>query len=250
MPGDHSEFLEYLQLACGEPRLVTKSELLASVRARALPISDRQLTFYVTEGLLPRSVRVGSRAGAYPKSVVNLLTWILRFRERGVPVEAIKELLPVWKFLVRSRNEGRLELAEFEYIIRQKVHTFEANIAVPELLVDVIMDFCSDCRRKLCIVTKEGRELQLSDPKATVGFAAARRRQDESGESTLHWWGYRRVTLAVPPEDYGSDPTTIILGLRPNEKLPNCDAGQPALSKEAPGSNEEPITVEADDLVS
>jgi DNA-binding transcriptional MerR regulator len=222
---DHSEFLEFLQLGGGEPRLVTKSELLAEVRERGFPISDRQLTFYVSEGLLPRSVRVGSRAGAYPSLVVDLLTWILRFREMGVPIEAIKELLPVWKSLIRARNEGRLDLAEFEYVVRQQLESFEAILAVPTLLTDVVMGLCPDCRRDLVVVAKDGRELPLTAPETTIGFAAVRRRTDESGASSLAWWGYRRITLAGPPDDYAADPTTVVLGVRPNEAPPRREPG-------------------------
>jgi hypothetical protein len=53
---EQNDFLEFLQLEQGEPRLVTKSELLEQIRAQGLTISDRQLTFYVTEGLVPKSV--------------------------------------------------------------------------------------------------------------------------------------------------------------------------------------------------
>jgi DNA-binding transcriptional MerR regulator len=223
---DHSEFLEFLELDGGEPRLVTKSELLAAVRQRGFPISDRQLTFYVTEGLVPKSVRVGSRAGAYPRLVVSLLTWILRFREMGVPIEAIKELVPTWKFLIRSRNEGRLDLAEFEYVARGQLESLEAVLAVPALLTDVVSGFCADCRRRLVIVTKDGHELPLTAPETTIGFAAANRRVDESGAESLHWWGYRRITLATPPKDFGADPTTVVLGARPNEPLPRRRSDQ------------------------
>ena len=111
---DQNEFLEFMMLDRGEPQLVTKSELLERVRGYGLAISDRQLTFYVTEGLLPKSIRAGSRAGVYPRKVVSLLSWILRFREMGVPLEAIKELIPVWKFLMKCRNDGVLDLQQFE----------------------------------------------------------------------------------------------------------------------------------------
>jgi DNA-binding transcriptional MerR regulator len=219
---DHNEFLEFLQLEGAEPRLVTKSELLAHVRGLGFPISDRQLTFYVSEGLMPRSVRVGTRAGAYPCLVVSLLTWVLRFREMGVPIEAIKELVPVWKFLVRARSQDRLDLAEFDYVVRQRLESFEAILAVPELVTEVfVRHVCSDCRRKLVIVDKAGRELPVTAPEATIGFAAVRQRPEESGGTTPEWWGYRRMTLAVPPDDYETDPMTVILGAGPNAPLPS-----------------------------
>jgi len=217
---DQNEFLEFLQMEAGEFSLVTKSELVAAVRERGFSISDRQLTFYVSEGLLPRSVRVGSRAGAYPRLVISLLTWILRCREMGVPVDAIKELLPVWKYVVRARRDHRVDLAELEYVGRQHLDSFDAVLAVPELLTEVLGGYCPNCRRGIVVVAKDGRELALSDAATTIGFAAARRRPAEDGDSSVDWWGYRRIALSVPPEDYGVDPTTVVLGVKPNEPLP------------------------------
>ena len=61
---EENGFLEYLQLQGSDPELVTKSELISAVRQRGYSVGDRQLTFYISEGLVPKSVRVGSRAGA------------------------------------------------------------------------------------------------------------------------------------------------------------------------------------------
>jgi DNA-binding transcriptional MerR regulator len=220
---DQNDFLEFLMLEPGEPQLVTKSELLEKVKSRGLAISARQLTFYVTEGLLPKSVRVGSRAGVYPLQVVDLLSWILRSREMGIPVEAIKELIPLWKYLMRSRNDGILDLAEFEYIARQKLSSFDAVLAVPELVTFVLFNrLCADCRKKLDIklLDKDGKSHPINDPETTIGFAAVKRVQDESATEKTDWFGYRRITLASPPTDYAADPTTVVLGVSPDEAVP------------------------------
>jgi DNA-binding transcriptional MerR regulator len=220
---DQNDFLEFLMLEPGEPHLVTKSELLEKVKERGLAISDRQLTFYVTEGLLPKSVRVGSRAGAYPMQVVNLLSWILRSREMGIPVEAIKELIPLWKYLTRCRNDGILDLAEFEYIARQKLSTFDSVLAIPELVTYVLFNgLCLDCRTKLDIklLAKDGKSHPINSAETTIGFAAVKRSQDDLGNEKSDWFGYRRITLASPPADYAEDPTTIVLGISPTEPLP------------------------------
>ena len=58
---DENGFLEYLQLQGSEPDLVTKSDLVNEVRQSGYRIGNRQLSFYVTEGILPKSIRVGSR---------------------------------------------------------------------------------------------------------------------------------------------------------------------------------------------
>jgi DNA-binding transcriptional MerR regulator len=224
---DQNDFLEFLMLEPGEPHLVTKSELLERVRQRGLAISDRQLTFYVSEGLLPKSVRVGSRAGVYPMQVVNLLSWILRSREMGISVEAIKELVPLWKYLTRCRNEGMLDLAEFEYIARQKLSSLDSVLAVPELVTYVLYShICQECRKRLDVqlLAKDGRSYPINDSATTIGFAAVKRRQDESGDEKTDWFGYRRITLASPPADYAADPTTVVLGIAPDEPTPPSPA--------------------------
>ncbi|MGW6507735.1 MerR family transcriptional regulator [Streptomyces niveus] len=218
---EENGFLEYLQLQDGEPDLVTKSELIARVRAEGYSVSDRQLTFYVTEGLLPRSVRVGSRAGAYPSIVVELVTWILRFRDGGLPIEALKELLPVWKFLIRARSSRELDLGELEYVARQHVTSVEGSLGVARVVIDVMTCYCPKHRKDIVIVAKDGTKMPMGDPKSTVGFAVARMPETEDADPGPRWFATTRVSLAST--DPGSlDPTTVILGLKPNDPLPQA----------------------------
>jgi DNA-binding transcriptional MerR regulator len=220
-------FFEYLQLQDGEPNLVTKSELIARVRGAGYPVSDRQLTFYVTEGLMPRSVRVGSRAGAYPTVVVELLTWILRARDVGASIEALKELLPVWKFLIRARSSGELILGELEYVARQHVTSVEGSLGVVRVVADVMGHRCPRCQKDMVIVLKNGERRPMNSPETTVGFAIARSFEDEDGASTPDWFAATRVSLAFT-DSHSSDPTTVILGVKPNEALPpDPDADRP-----------------------
>jgi len=223
MVHEQNGFLEYLELQDGRSSLVTKSELLANVRKAGYSISDRQLTFYVSEGLVPRSVRVGTRAGAYPTSVVWLMEWILEARDAGASIDALKELLPVWKFLVRARNDNVLNLGEFEYVARQHVTSYEASLDVPRVVTSVLMrSCCSRCRGKMSVVYKDGTSASFNDSNAT-GFAIARTQTDseEAGGPTSgpQWWGSARITLSVPL-NYSTDPTTVILGVKPNDTPP------------------------------
>ncbi|MER7910406.1 hypothetical protein [Streptomyces sp. NPDC096068] len=219
---EENGFLEYLQLQEGPPDLVTKSELIARVRSEGYSISDRQLTFYVTEGLVPRSVRVGSRAGAYPSIVVELLTWILRARDIGVPIEALKELLPVWKFLIRARSLRELDLGELEYVARQHVTSVEGSLGVVRTVVDVMTCYCPKHRKDIVIVAKDGTKMPMGDRTSTVGFAVARKPEAEDADTDLspRWFATTRVSLAST-DPGSSDPTTVILGIKPNEPLPS-----------------------------
>ena len=174
MVHEQNGFLEYLELQDGRSSLVTKSELLANVRKAGYSISDRQLTFYVSEGLVPRSVRVGTRAGAYPTSVVWLMEWILEARDAGASIDALKELLPVWKFLVRARNDNVLNLGEFEYVARQHVTSYEASLDVPRVVTSVLMrSCCSRCLRRPGSATER------------VGRTSARNGKSRSGPTAF-----------------------------------------------------------------
>ncbi len=221
MATEKNGFLEYLQLQGGDPDLVTKSELIAAVRDAGFRLSDRQLTFYASEDLLPRSVRVGSRAGAYPTIVVELMMWILGAREQGTSIEALRELLPVWKSLMLSRREGRLDLAELEYIARQHVNSTEAAVSVPAVISRVMRDCCPDCLGSIAIHYKDGTSKQLNDSDATISFAIARTPDvgpdDEQPEP--QWYASTRMTLATTTHP-STDPTTVLLGIKPNGSLP------------------------------
>jgi DNA-binding transcriptional MerR regulator len=223
MAFDDGGFMEYLELQ-GSTDLVTKSELISEVRSSGNSVSDRQLTFYVSEGLIPKSVRVGTRAGVYPRVVVELLSWILTARDRGVPIEAIKELIPVWRYLVRARRERLMSLTELEYIARQHVTSLEGIIAVPMLVGDVLMGYCPPCRSDIKIIRKDGTEKSIDDTETTVGFAFAHRSQNEDGEESTRWVGQTHVTFAFV-HDLRNDPTTVLLGVRPNEEFPEIQPG-------------------------
>ncbi|GAB3757558.1 hypothetical protein GCM10027599_23820 [Yimella radicis] len=229
MTVEENGFLEYLQLQGSDPDLVTKSDLLNEVRQVGYRIGERQLSFYVTEGILPKSIRVGSRAGAYPRVVVDLLKWVLRAREGGLTVDAIRELLPVWKLLTRARRERRLDLGELEYVARQRVLSTEGSTAMPVVVSDVLMT-CPECHgctpADIVVVMKDGEEKNLDDINTTLGFAIARQVEVETpGKDTPEvrsvWLARTRITLATGvDQDLRTDPTTVILGVRPNEELP------------------------------
>lgn len=241
MAVEENGFLEYLQLQGSDPDLVTKSDLLNEVRLVGYRIGERQLSFYVSEGILPKSVRVGSRAGAYPRIVVELLKWVLRAREGGLTVDAIRELLPVWKLLTRARRDKLLDLGELEYVARQHVRTTEGSMAMPAVVSDVLTT-CPDCLgctpANIVVVMKDGQKKSLEDINTTLGFAIARQVEvdtvdGEEPEVRSVWLARTRITLATGvDQDLRTDPTTVIVGVGPNEKLPE-GSGAPGSPRRA-----------------
>ncbi|MGV0039033.1 helix-turn-helix domain-containing protein [Mycobacterium colombiense] len=215
-------FFEYLELQGGKADLCTKSELIHQVRDAGYRLSDRQLTFYVSEGLVPHSVRAGSRAGVYPAVVVQLMKWILQMREEGLSIDALRELLPVWKFLIKARSDSALALGEFEYVARQHVTSLEAMIAIPRVLWHVMVRARRGGRcENVVLIDKAGRKSPLSDHATTVGFAIARLLQDDDESAPVKpvWFLSTRITVAAT-DSPNTDPTTVILGRKPGESLP------------------------------
>src|SRR5690606_39206015 len=118
-----------------------------------------------SEGIIPKSVRVGSRAGAYPQVVADLLIWVLWARDGGVPIEAIKELIPVWKLLIRARSAKVLDIGELEYVVREHVSTVEGLFAIPQVVTYVIRrHLCSKCLSNMKVIYKDGTARSMNDP--------------------------------------------------------------------------------------
>lgn len=199
------DFLEYLELQ-QEASLITKSELIEQVRGRGLKISDRLLTYYSTEGLIPKSVRIGSRSGAYPAVVADLLAWVIQSRNRGVAVEAIKEMLPVWKWLQRSHLKKELNLSEFELVARNHIKSPEAMFALPPL-VYAVFD-CPQCLAETKLVLKDGSVVDATE-KPVLSFALVMPSSDSDGDQRSF-----TTTLTLPVDRGGiNDPQAIVLEL-------------------------------------
>jgi DNA-binding transcriptional MerR regulator len=232
---EENGFLEYLQLQDGSSALVTKSELVSRIRKQGYSLSDRQLTFYVTEGLVPRSVRVGTRAGAYPAIVVSLLEWVVAARDAGVSIDALKELLPVWKFLIRAYNDKSLDIGELEYVARQHVTSLEGSMVVPRLVTWVMTErCCPECQVGVDIVYKDGTTKPISSVDATIGFAIARTPTDDEEESNVpRWYASTRLSLGHQRK-FATDPTTVLLGVKPNAEIPADEEPSPQSAHHRP----------------
>lgn len=229
-------FFEYLELQGGDGRLLTKSELLSKVRQAGFSLSPRQLTFYISENLVPQSVRAGSRAGVYPAIVADLMIWILAMRKAGASIEALRELLPIWKFLVRSRTNHLLDIAELELVARQHAESTEAQYAVPAVVTHVMhRTCCPNChaRDEIKVVDKERVSRRMVAPETTVGFAIARPLDSGVGAATdgddqerppggKEWIASARITLSGITSP-NNDPTVVRMGRKANEPMPPDD---------------------------
>jgi DNA-binding transcriptional MerR regulator len=234
MEAQAAEVLDFFELGRSVD-MVTKSELLEAARSRGVKISDRNLTYYTSEGLLPRSVRVGSRAGAYPIVVVELLTWVVRSRDRGLSLDGIRELLPLWKALVRARKEGHVDLAEAEYISRQTVHSSEANFAVPWVVSEVFAYLCPECAADVVWCLKDGSTASMAAEDLRLTFLLTELDDDGKQAHTVAWT--QLVLPGIGAEPDLNDPAMMILGAPNGVPVAGCMSGH---SLEGARSNSTP----------
>lgn len=211
------DFMELMELQ-GNLDMITKTELLASTRVHGAGVTDRQLTSFVSDGLLPKSARIGSRGGAYPALVQEQLNFVKRYRKRGLSVQSVKELLPLWRYMKRAIRDHEVSLSEFEYIARENVTQPEAWYAVPSVLQEALP--CPKCKKEewqdLKFRLKNGDELPaVGDDTVTIGFVMAKQ-DDDGGVCTVS-----RMRLAVPRDDEGHNDTSIVLGVPNGIELPD-----------------------------
>lgn len=208
MTDSGADFIAYLQLQ-GDLEMFTKTELFEYVRQHTGTITQRRLTSYITEGLVPKSARIGSRSAAYPKIVGNLVVWITQARKRGMSVEAIREVLPLWRFVMAGRRDKCIDLGAFERLARDELTSPEAAYAVPAVLMGCLP--CPHCGaddlRDIKYVMKDGTIINAGEDPVSVGFLIAE--VDETGEPRKIS-SYRAI---LPYEDEGDEPSTIVLGI-------------------------------------
>jgi DNA-binding transcriptional MerR regulator len=210
---DGSDFLEYLELQ-GSLDMVSKSELLEAVRASGRRVSDRQLISYITEGLMPRSARIGSRSGAFPKITIELLEWISDARDdRGLSVDAVRELLPLWRLLQRGIRDQRIDLAEVQLVARQHVRKREAAYSVPWVVQWTLPCPIHEVNemRELTFVFKDGSEHTMEDiDPLGLGFVIQREDEDAECAKPVAW-----MRIDLTPVD-SADPSVVVLSLPQN----------------------------------
>lgn len=209
MATDSSTLVEYIELQ-GSTDMVTKSELVQGIRDRGQSISPRNIAYYTSAGLIPPAVRVGSRGGVYPAIVVEQLSWVIAARAAEVSMDAIRELLPMWRLLVRSRREGRVALAEIELVARRHDLSLEANYRVPYLFEEVFR-CCGECLSTIEWLLKDGSSVHHADDMPlTIGFVLGKLNEESGRGEMVAWTQMTLPNIGTP--DFSS-PTTITLGI-------------------------------------
>lgn len=129
------QFLELLEL---DNHLISKKDVQERVSERGFAVTERQLTTFITERLLPKSIRV-DRSGQLPVLAVDLVCFILGARKCSLSFGAIRELVPVWLFMQRCVLEEKcLDLNKLERVVGDNVGSPEAAFAVPWVVQSVL----------------------------------------------------------------------------------------------------------------
>lgn len=211
-----SELSEYADLQ-GSVEMITKTELLQYVRDHGAKLGDRNLLYYHSEGLLPSAVRIGTRQGVYMAIAAEQALWLVRSRERGLSIEAIKQLLTVWKLLVRSRREQVMDVAEIEYVARAQVSLPEANVHIPWMISDVVHRGCPNCSASLTWRLKNGETSDQSDGSRFVLSFILGEVDEQTGLGRQVAW----TQMSFPGMDHPNvdDPSTILLGVPNNIRI-------------------------------
>lgn len=233
MATDNDSVLEYLRLQRRDPHaFVTRSELIAEVREAGYQLSARQLTYYTSVGLVPHSMRIGTHTGVYPAVVMQLVMWILRARDTGVSIEALRELRPVWKFLVQARVDRELNIERLEYVAGQHITSTEARVNLAGTVADVMGQRPHD---DIDIVYKDRTRVTLGgDQAAIIGFATVTADSEEPGWFTC-------VTIGGH-HDPATDPTIVILSAAipgPTAATTNADTATGSHSPAARASQQQ-----------
>lgn len=206
---DETDFLELLKLQ-DSLDLVTKSEVIEWAKKHHLTLTNRRLTSLIAEGLLPKTARIGSRGGAFPKMVQEQLRFVIRWRDRGLSVSALRELLPVWRYMVRAVRQHEVDIALLESVAVDSVETEEALYALPAVILQTLP--CPNCegeslseikfRMKDGVVMSRG-----ADDNISIGFVNIGIKGD--------FHPFARVS--IPHANEINDPSSIVLTLAPKK---------------------------------
>ncbi len=150
--------------------------------------------------------------------VTDQLWFVSRQRRRGMSVSALRQLLPLWRFMKRSVKNKLVSLNELEEVAANTLTSEEAMYAAPGVVQQSVP--CPRCKKRqysgLKFEMKDGSVRSVgSGDDVSIGFVLAIRDSETSKlcDTTT-------MRIAFTRTDEGHNETSIILGLKPGENLP------------------------------
>jgi len=137
--------------------------------AKASGVSAKMIRYYEQIGLIPPAGRTGAGYRVYTQTDVQMLRFIRRARDLGFQVEAISELLALWRD--RSRHSADVKrLAEDQIAgLRRRIAEMESMVAT----LDHLARGCSGDDRPDCPILDDlegDRSTVVPACHAGVGF--------------------------------------------------------------------------------
>ena len=106
--------------------------------ARASGVSAKMIRHYESIGLLPKAQRTDSGYSLYDEAEVHALRFIHRARSLGFPLEAIRQLLALWR-------DRRRSSATVKKLALAHVEDLEAKIAEMQSMVQTLKHLAHHC---------------------------------------------------------------------------------------------------------
>jgi DNA-binding transcriptional MerR regulator len=206
---------------------ITPTELAELLREHGRAVSRRTLSFWQGEGLIPAALRVGARGGVYPYAVVDLAVFIADARDRGCSVDTIRELLPLWRYLIAAEANGHVELAELERRARALNLSREASYQVPFLVEHSMSRLCDDCRAALQWELKNGAIADTSNG-LRLSFVLGELNASDGLGDIVAWTQLSLPGIGSQPDL--DDPSLVVLGIPNGTEMRRtcCDAAATA----------------------
>ena len=194
----------------GDDETITPTALIDLLRRNGYSLSRRTFSFWQSQGLVPPALRVGSRGGVYPATIVELAAFVSDMRDRGLSIETTRELLPIWRHVLGSERSGCISVSDTERVARSLNLSTEANYHVPSVIEYLTSGFCENCLLALAWELKSGVRVCQSDG-LIIRFAIAQISPMDGFGDLVAWTQLTLPGLDERPDI--DDPTLIVLGL-------------------------------------
>ena len=106
--------------------------------ARVSGVSAKMIRYYESIDLIPEASRTGAGYRSYGETEVQMLRFVRRARDLGFPVDAIRELLALWRD--RSRQSS-----DVKQLALAHVEDLERRIAETQAMVDTLRHLARAC---------------------------------------------------------------------------------------------------------
>ncbi|HYF56946.1 MAG TPA: Cu(I)-responsive transcriptional regulator [Salinarimonas sp.] len=89
-------------------------------------VSAKMIRYYESIGLVPRPARTESGYRVYDEAAVHTLRFVSRARDLGFPLEAIRDLVALWRDRERASTDVKRIALEHVGVLEDKIRQLQA----------------------------------------------------------------------------------------------------------------------------